>query len=75
MFSGEIQKTLRKEGFDLESNEENIWIKEERDQSVTISGLGEDIDVIWQNFDGDFEEFSSQSLKAILEWANEKLNK
>lgn len=73
MFSKDEIQQLRKEGFEIESKEENIWIKEKGEQSVTISGIGKDIDVIWQNFDGDFEEFSSSSFKSIFEWVNEKL--
>jgi len=74
MFSHEIQKKLRKEGYELACEEENIWTKEIGDQSVTISGDDDCIEAIWQTFEGEFEEFESESINEILNWSDGKLN-
>lgn len=74
MFSEDIQKKLRKEGFDLESKEENIWIKEKGEQSITISGDDDCIEAIWQTFGGKFKEFERKSINEVLTWSEGKLN-
>ena len=74
MFSADIQQKLRKNGFELTCDEENIWVKEVGDQSVTLSGEDDNIEAIWQTFDGEFEEISSEHIKEILSWADSKLN-
>ena len=73
MFSADIQQKLRKKGFELTCNEENIWVKEVGDQSVTISGDDNLIDAIWQTFEGEFEEISSPRINEIIIWSNRKL--
>lgn len=74
MFSNEIQKKLSKEGYDLTCKEENIWVKEKGEQSVTISGEDDCIEAIWQTFDGEFEEFECESINEVLNWSDGKLN-
>jgi len=74
MFSNDIQQKLRKNGFEIESNEENIWIKEKGEQSITISGDDDNIEAICQTFDGEFDEISSPRLNEILAWSDGKLN-
>jgi len=74
MFSSVIQQKLRKKGFELTCNEENIWVKEVGDQSVTISGDDSLIDAIWQTFEGEFEEISSPHINEIITWSNRKLD-
>lgn len=73
MFSLEIQKKLKKEGYDLICEEENIWVKEIGDQSITISGKENLIEAIWQTFEGEFEEISSNRISEVIDWSNGKL--
>lgn len=73
MFSADIQKRLKKEGYELTCAEENIWVKEVGDQSVTISGKDSSIEAIWQTFEGEFEEVSSDRISEILAWSDGKL--
>lgn len=73
MFSAEVQLKLRKKGFELTCPEENIWILEQGEQSVTISGDDSDIEAIWQTFEGKFEEFESPSMDKVLEWSNKMM--
>jgi hypothetical protein len=75
MFSADIQLKLRKNGFELTCAEENIWILEEGDQSVTISGEDLSIEAIWQTFDGEFEEFEVFDIDRVLEWSKKMLKK
>lgn len=74
MFSAGIQQKLRKKGFELTCEEENIWVKEIGEQSVTISGEDDNIGAIWQNFEGDFDEVSGSHINEILSWSDGKLN-
>jgi uncharacterized protein involved in tolerance to divalent cations len=68
MFSNEIQKRLRKEGFDLMDSENNIWIKENSKNSITISeGL-----LIYQNYETDKIEEISFENNEFIDWINKK---
>lgn len=75
MFSSKIQSKLKSNGFDLTCEEENIWVKEIGDDSVTISGEDNDIEAIWQNFEGSFEEFSHSNIDEVIEWSKTQLGK
>lgn len=66
MFSREIQQRLRKEGFDLMDSENNIWIKENSKNSITISeGL-----LIYQNYETDKIEEISFENNEFMNWVN-----
>jgi hypothetical protein len=68
MFSKENQAKLRKNGFEVEDAEDNIWILEKGESSVTISGDDESVEAIWQTFEGEFDEITG-SMESILEWS------
>jgi len=74
MFSKDIQKKLCIKGFELENEEENIWVKEKGDQSITISGNDDCIEAIYQtvdtHFDDVFADFSSNKINEILAWSD-----
>ena len=75
MFSADNQLKLKKSNFELTCPEENIWIVEEGDQSITISGDDKLIEAIWQNYDGDFDDYSDPDMDNILQWACKMLKK
>ena len=69
MFSNEVQVKLKKCNFDLICEDENIWVLENGDSSVTISGTDDSIEAIWQTFDGEFEEYNSSKIDNIIRWS------
>lgn len=73
MFSKTNQTKLKKNGFEMISEDENIWIKEKEESSVTISGEDNNISAMWQNYTGDFEEVDELLIDSVLEWTNEIL--
>lgn len=75
MFSAEIQLKLKNNGFDLTCAEENIWILEDGENSVTISGEDHLIEAIWQTYEGEFEEITSGNINEVITWSKEMLNK
>jgi len=74
LFAKEIQQKLYEHNFELICPEENIWILDEGDCSVTVSGGGKFIEAIWQNFEGKYADLSNADIDTVLKWADEKMS-
>jgi hypothetical protein len=72
-FINDIEEKVKKAGFELINEEENIWILEKKEESVTISGDDIRVECMWQNFDGSFEENESNDIDNIIRWINNKI--
>jgi len=73
IFNYETKKKLKEKGFEIICPEENIWILEKGEASVTVAGDDNLIEAIWQDFDSGFDDLSSPDIDVILEWAENML--
>jgi len=72
-FSKATKSKLEEKGFEITCEEENIWILDNGESSVTLSGSEKRFVAIWQDFEGSFNEYSSSSLNEILDWSESML--
>lgn len=69
MFSVELQSILNKNKFELMDQENNIWVKEVENKSITISGEDNSIEVIFEDFENNkLEEQNFNKINLIFEW-------
>lgn len=70
LFSTEIQKALKDNGFSLICEEENIWLLEKgEDSSVTVSGMDKSIEAIYEEFlSGKIKENCFDNLTDLFYW-------
>lgn len=71
-FTKEIENRLKKEGFEITCQEENIWVLEKGESSITISGDDKRVEAIWQDFDGNFDD-NSGNIDDMIEWSKNML--
>lgn len=68
-FSEENQQKLKKFGFELDCPEENIWILDRGNVSITVAGTDNNIEAIWQDFEGKFDDICSSNMNEVLNWS------
>lgn len=74
MFSVRTRLLLERNFFDLMDVDNNIWIKEVGNKSVTISGKDRSIEVIFEDLDGCFDEYSSEDMNEVMNRSENFLN-
>lgn len=76
LFSTEIQKALKDNGFSLICEEENIWLLEKgENSSVTVSGTDKSIEAIYEEFQsGRIEESCFDNVNNLFYWLKNFIN-